>query len=125
MIKNYLLVAFRNLKKQKSFSLINIFGLTIGMSSCLLIFLFILNEFSFDKFHQNADRLFRVMRVATINGQKERIPYLSAPYGPALRNDFSSDIEATVRVMPSNGLIESGNQAFNEKKVLFTDDNFF
>lgn len=125
MFRNYLLVAFRNLKKQKSFSLINIFGLTLGISCCLLIFLFIMNEFSFDKFHSKADRLYRVMRIANMNGQNERIPYLSAPYGPALKSDFPSDIEETVRVMPSNGLLESGNQAFNEKKVYFTDDNFF
>ena len=125
MIQNYLLVAFRNLKKQKSFSLINIFGLTLGISCCLLISLFILNEFSFDKFHSKGDRIYRVMRAVSMNGNREEIPYLSAPYGPALKNDLGSDIEATCRVMPANGLIESGTQAFNEKKIYLTDDNFF
>src|SRR5690349_430984 len=125
MFKNYLLVAFRNLKKQKSFSLINIFGLTLGISCCLLIFLFIMNEFSFDRFHSKGDRIYRVMRVGNMNGNREEIPYLSGPYAAALKNDFGSDIEATVRVMPSNGLIESGNQAFNEKKLYITDSNFF
>jgi putative ABC transport system permease protein len=65
------------------------------------------------------------MRVANMNGNREEIPYLSGPYGPALKNDFGSDIEATVRVMASNGLVESDNQAFNEKKLYFVDDNFF
>jgi len=125
MFKNYLLVAFRNLKKQKSFSLINIFGLTLGISCCLLIFLFIMNEFSFDRFHTKGDRIYRVMRVGNMNGNREEIPYLSGPYAAALKNDFGSDIEATVRVMPSNGLIESGNQAFNEKKLYIADPNFF
>src|SRR4051794_39001856 len=105
MFKNYLLTAFRNLKKQKSFTLINIFGLTLGISACLLIFLFIMNEFSFDKFHSKGDRIYRVMRVANMNGNREEVPYLSGPYASALKNDFSSDIEATVRVLASNGLV--------------------
>lgn len=125
MFFNYLLLAYRNLKKQRAFSLINLFGLTLGISSCLLIFLFILNEFSFDKFHSKADRIFRVMRVANMNGERVGIPYLAATYSDALKNDFGNEIEMSVRVMPANGLLKSPLAAFNERKLYFTDPEFF
>ena len=58
MIKNYLKVAFRSLLKQKAYSAINILGLSIGIASCLLIVLFVTDEFSYDKFHAKADRIY-------------------------------------------------------------------
>jgi putative ABC transport system permease protein len=63
MIKNYLKVAWRNLVKNKVFSLINILGLTIGITVCMMIFLFIMNEFSYDKFHKQGKNIYRVMRI--------------------------------------------------------------
>ena len=62
MIKNYLKIAWRNLMKNKVFSFINILGLTIGITVCMMIFLFIMNEFSFDKFHKQGKNIYRVMR---------------------------------------------------------------
>ena len=62
MIKNYFKTAWRNLMKSKVFSFINILGLTIGITVCMMIFLFIMNEFSFDNFHKNGDHIYRVMR---------------------------------------------------------------
>ncbi len=60
MFKNYLKIALRNLFKQKLYSFINIIGLAIGIASCILIYLFVQNELSYDTFHKNADRLYRV-----------------------------------------------------------------
>ena len=88
MIKNYLLIALKNLRKQKLFSLINILGLTIGITCCLMLFLFILNEFSFDNFHKNGKNIYRIMRVGEMNGERREIPYVSPAYAPALANDF-------------------------------------
>ena len=62
MIENYFKIAWRNLWKNKIFSFINILGLTIGITVCMMIFLFILNEFSVDKFHENGKNIYRVMR---------------------------------------------------------------
>ena len=64
MFKNYFKTAWRNLMKNKVFSFINILGLTIGITVCMMIYLFIMNEFSFDNFHKNGDHIYRVMRGA-------------------------------------------------------------
>jgi putative ABC transport system permease protein len=60
MLKNYFLIAFRNLSKNKAFSFINIFGLAIGMAACLLILQYVSFELSYDNFHANKDRVYRV-----------------------------------------------------------------
>jgi len=125
MIRNYLLLAVKNFRKQKMFSLINILGLTVGITCCLMIFLFIMNEFSYDNFHKNKDNIYRVMRVGQVNGQEREIPYLSPPYAAALKNDYPDAIEKTVRVNPDNDLISYNNIAFNEKKIYLVDSNFF
>jgi len=123
MIRNYLKVAWRNLAKNKVFSLINILGLTIGITVCMMIFLFIMNEFSFDKFHKQGKNIYRVMRG--YDKTKNKVPYLSGPYATALLNDFPGEIKKAVRVMTSNELISFGNTSFNEKKVYIADPDFF
>jgi len=109
--------------KNKVFSFINILGLTIGITVCMMIFLFIMNEFSVDNFHKNGKNIYRVMRG--FNKGEQPTAYLSGPYAPALLNDFLSDIKQAVRVMPSNDLVVIGNTSFNEKKVYITDSDFF
>ncbi len=123
MIKNYLKIAWRNLWKHKSFSAINIFGLTIGITVCLMIFLFILNEFSVDNFHQKGKNIYRVMRG--YDALKAKVPFVSPPYATALQNDFPAEIKQSVRVMVSDGLISFGDKAFSEKKVYIADPGFF
>ncbi len=120
MIKNYLLLAVKNLRKQRMFSLINILGLTVGITCCFLIFLFIMNEFSYDRFHKKGKDIYRVLRVG-----KNEVPYLSAPYATALLNDYPDMVQKAVRVMPDNDLFTYNNISFNEKKVFLTDGNFF
>jgi len=123
MLKNYLKIAWRNLVKSKVFSLINIFGLTTGITVCMMIFLFIMNEFSFDDFHVNGKNIYRVMRK--FDEAKPPVPYLSGPYAPALLNDFPGEIQQAVRIMISNDLSTYNNRSFNEKKVYLADSNFF
>ena len=123
MIKNYLKTAWRNLMKNKMFSFINILGLTIGITVCMMIFLFIMNEFSVDRFHKKGKNIYRVMRG--YDASKQAAPWLSGPYATALLNDFRGEIKRAVRVMPSNDLISFGNASFNEKKVYLTDSDFF
>jgi putative ABC transport system permease protein len=123
MIKNYLKIAWRNLLKNKAFSFINILGLTIGITVCMMIFLFIMNEFSFDKFNSKGKNIYRVMR--SYDASKQPAPWLSGPYATALLIDFPDDIKKAVRVMPSNDLIAFGNTSFNEKKVYLADSDFF
>lgn len=125
MLKNYLLLAIKNVRKQKLFSLINILGLTVGITCCLMIFLFIMNEFSYDRFHKNGKNIYRVMRVGTINGEKRNIPYLSPPYATALLNDYPDAVQKAVRVNPDNDLVSYNNVSYNEKKIYLVDSNFF
>ena len=125
MIKNYLLLAVKHLKKQRVFSFINIIGLTVGITCCFLIFLFIMNELNYDDFHKNGKDIYRVMRVANNNGERRQVPYLSPPYGPTLVNDYPDAVQAAVRVMRDNDLISYNNISFNEKEVYLTDKNFF
>lgn len=125
MIKNYFLLAIKNFRKQKMFSLINILGLTIGITCCLMIFLFVMNEFSYDNFHKNGKDIYRVMRVGNNNGQVNNIPYLSPLYAPTLQHDYPDAIKGSLRVMPDNDLVAYNNISFNEKKIYLTDSNFF
>lgn len=123
MIKNYFKIAWRNLVKSKAFSLINILGLTIGITVCMMIFLFIMNEFSVDNFHANNKNIYRVMR--SFDSAKSAAPWLSGPYATALMNDYPGEIKKAVRVMPSNDLVSFNNTSFNEKKVYVADPGFF
>ena len=79
MIRNYLKIAFRNLTKYKFISFINLFGLTIGLTCCLLIFTFILHELSYDKYQPDADRVYRVTRTF-YNLQNNSVFLISVPY---------------------------------------------
>lgn len=125
MIKNYLLLAVKHLRKQKVFSIINILGLTVGITCCFLIFLFIFNEMSYDNFHKNGKDIYRVMRTGNVNGEGREIPYVSPAYATALVNDYPDAIKQAVRVIPDNDLISYKNISYNEKNVYLTDSNFF
>jgi putative ABC transport system permease protein len=123
MIKNYIKIAWRNLYKRKAFSLIHILGLTIGITVCLMIFLYIMNEFSVDSFHKNQKNIYRVMRK--FDKMKTSVPYLSGPYAPALLNDFPNDIKMAVRVQATNNLVSFDDKAFSERKIYNADAGFF
>ncbi len=125
MFKNYFKTAWRNLVKSKVFSFINILGLTIGITVCMMIFLFIMNEFSVDNFHKQGDHIYRVMREFKIEGKSSSVAYLSGPYAPALLNDFKDEIKKAVRVSAADNLVTIGNTSFHEKKVYDVDDDFF
>jgi len=125
MLKNYLLLAIKNFRKQKMFSGINILGLTVGITCCLMIFLFILNEFSYDNFHKNGKNIYRIMRVGETNGEKSNIPWVSPPYSTALLNDYPDAVQKAIRVQPDNDLVSYKNVSYNEKKIYLVDSNFF
>jgi putative ABC transport system permease protein len=125
MLKNYLLLAIKNCRRQKMFSVINVLGLTVGIVCCLMIFLFILNEFSYDKFHKNGEYIYRVMRRSHINGAVRDMPFLAPPYAKALLNDYPDAVQKAIRIFPDNDLVTYNNISFNEKKIFLADSNFF
>ncbi|WP_126972655.1 ABC transporter permease [Gynurincola endophyticus] len=125
MFKNYLKTAWRSLGKNKAFSSINILGLTIGITVCMMIFVFIINEFSFDNFHKDGDRIYRVMRGFKKENKLANVAYVSGLYAPAMENDFKGPVESVIRVGQNSNLVTIGDVSFQEKEVLNTDANFF
>ncbi len=124
MLKNYFKIAWRNLTQHKVFTFINIFGLTAGLTVCLMIFLFIANEYSVDGFHSNARNIYRVVRG--YDPSKPPAPSVSALYAGALLNDFPGEIKQATRVMPNgSALVAYGNRSFNQRDVNWVDSNFF
>ncbi|HET6254373.1 MAG TPA: FtsX-like permease family protein [Puia sp.] len=124
MLKNYLRVAFRNLWRHKGFSFLNIMGLTIGMSACFLVFLYVKFELSYDDFHSKGDRIYRV--VTDIVNPSETLPLnVAAPAMPvAARRDFP-EIDKQVRFDPGSMLVRRGDMKFQEDKMAFADSTFF
>ena len=127
MIKNYLRSAFRNIKRHPFISFINIFGLTVGLTCCLLILAYIINERSYDKFNKNAKDIYRVTRIFYTAPGVENL-HLSAvapPFGPLLKNAFS-DIKKMTRMLPNGTVaLKYNDKLFNEKNAAFADENFF
>lgn len=97
MFKNYLKVAFRNLKKRPSFTFINIVGLAIGVGCCLLIAIYVANEISYDGFHENSDRIYRVTQQTETSSKSEKGATTPFPVAPALENNYQGQIAESVR----------------------------
>jgi putative ABC transport system permease protein len=94
MFKNYFIVAFRNLLKRKGFSLINILGLATGMAVCLLIVLFIQSELGFDKQHEKADNIYRVVLERSYPGRSTSYAIIPQSIGAAIKNEYPECLKA-------------------------------
>ena len=128
MIRNYFKIAFRNLWKNKGFSFINIFGLATGLACSLLIFLFVKDEVSYDRFNKNSDRVYRVVKDF-VNDDGSRLPDATTPPGlaPALQKELP-EVDTVTRVFPSWGrdyLIKYGDKKLSEQGVYRVDSSFF
>ena len=126
MIRNYLLVAFRNVLKNKVFSGINVFGLGIGLAACLLILQFVMVELSYDKFHSKLDRIYRVTNDRFQQGKLIQHGTITYPtIGPAMAKDFP-EVERYTRLMPSwdfNAKVD--DHYFRGDYSHFADEHFF
>jgi len=126
MFKNYLKIAWRNIRKNKTFSIINITGLAIGLSCFLLIALYVMDELSYDKFYPNADRIYRINSDIKFGGANLHMPVTSDMMGELLKKDYPQ-VEQYTRIYTNNGdkLIKKGNEYIDEKKVANVDSTFF
>ena len=104
MIKNYLKVAFRNIRRYKGYSFINIAGLAIGLACCLLITVWVLDELSYDGFHENAANLYRVEEDQHYSGRTFYVYVTPYPLGPALKAEIPEIMDAT-RVVGTGGVL--------------------
>lgn len=125
MFVNYLKTALRNLLRQKSYSIINIGGLAIGMSVCILILSYVFFELSYDKFHEKSDQIYRVGLDATVGGNTMNLAVTSAPMGEALRQDFPEVIANTRLSISESQELSIGERKFIQKDILYTDSSFF
>ncbi len=125
MIKNYLKIAFRNLLKYRAYSLINIFGLAIGIAACILILLYVNDELSYDKYNKKADQIYRVTGHAVIQGSEIKMAITPAPLGATFVSDFPEVVQYT-RLFPApNMLIRYKNKVFNETQFFWADSTVF
>jgi putative ABC transport system permease protein len=133
MIKNYLIIALRMLKRNKLFSFINISGLAIGMTAFILIMLWVKDELSYDRFHDNADQMCRLISYTDQGGKNFKAAVGPAPIGKYLMENIPEIINyTTFRPYTDNMLVSfdpddstSNTQSFYESKRIFVDSNFF
>ncbi len=127
MFRNYLIVAFRNLRKQKFYSIINILGLSIGLTCFLFIALFVTDEFSYDKTAPHVDQIYRMDFSGSINGNELITALMSAPAAEGMKTDYPEVVDAFRFRSTGNWFIKKKGQelTFKEKNVIYSDPNFF
>lgn len=126
MLKNYIKIAFRSFKKNKTYSGINIFGLAIGISAFIFITLFIQDEISYDKFHENSDRIYRVTGSYD-RGEDARVQSALTTYvlGPQIAFQFPQ-IEKAVRISPNNiSTFLIDGEYIQQENIIYADSGFF
>ncbi|SHH86432.1 putative ABC transport system permease protein [Chryseolinea serpens] len=131
MIRNYIKVALRSLIKQKVYTLINVLGLSVGIASCLLITMFVIEEFSYDKFLTDADRIYKVVLERKYPNHSTNYAFIPHSYSEVMGRDFA-EVEDVVKVSgPINNVVvnytdrNSEVKQFEENFVMAADSNFF
>ncbi|MGE5796256.1 MAG: ABC transporter permease [Ignavibacteria bacterium] len=123
MLKSYFKIAFRNLIRFKAYSLINIFGLAIGIAACIIILLFVTDEVSFDKHNEKAERIYRVHTRGKLLGNELNMAVSPAPLGETMVNDFP-EVTASARIFYTpNMLIRYKDNVFNETRFFWADSS--
>src|SRR5450432_3207772 len=135
MFKNHFTIALRNFWRNKTFSVINVSGLSIGISAALVIFLIVYYELSYDKFEPDADRIYRVVLDAKFSGTDGHSAAVPAPLGAAIENEVTG-VEQTVPVFQFQGdasakvtiaSSKAGNPVIYKKQpnIVFTNQHYF
>jgi putative ABC transport system permease protein len=125
MLKNYIKIAWRNIVKNKSMFSINIAGLAIGIASCLIIILFVIDELSYDRFNEKADQIVRVVFRAKINSEEMKEAVVMAPVGATLKSEFPEVLQATRIRKIGTPKISYENNTYRNSRFAFVDPNFF
>ena len=123
MLTNYLKVALRYLMRHKEYTAINIFGLAVGITSCVLIMLFVRSEWTYDKFHGKSDRLYRMWQHEKYQGEDFIASVTPLPMAGSLQSSFA-EVESTCRIYPMTPMVKLGNQSFSEETRM-VDSTFF
>jgi len=124
MIKNYLKIALRNIKRQKGFSLITISGLGVGMACFILIYMYVSHEFSYDKFHNDAECIYRVETRVDFGSQEVSFAGSCDPLISTLRENYP-EVESAVRINSRRVLVDHDNSKFYESGFIYTEKEIF
>src|SRR6266404_4141174 len=124
MLKNYFKIALRHLQKNKLYAVVNILGLTVGITSCILIGIYIWHELSYDRFHKNAGRTVRVTWEYNFGDKPERTALTGTRVGPEFRRAFP-EVESYVRTLKFPRVVEYKDKLFDEKNFFYADSAFF
>ncbi|MHA7110688.1 ABC transporter permease [Sunxiuqinia elliptica] len=125
MIRYYLKTIIRNLIRNKFYSAINIVGLAIGITACILIMLYVQNELSYDKFNEKADRIYRVNGLEVLNGDTYNLPWTSPPLARVMQDEIP-EVEEVVRLSHYLSMsLQYKDKVLNESKGCYADANFF
>ena len=125
MIKNLLVIALRNFRKDKWFSLLNVLGLTIGITFSLFLIFYITDELNYDRYHQKADRIVRISSIIQEHDKTTNWALSQFPLGPTLQKDYPEVEEAVRFVGKERTLFKNGNANFYETKIYYADSNVF
>ena len=124
MILHYLKIAFRNVRKHRSVSLINVLGLAIGLASCLLIFSYVRHELAYDTFHEKGDRLFRITYNIQTADFNEHLTVTPNILSPLAQREFP-EVEGGLRIFESATIVKHAGKLFQEDRLLYADSSFF
>ncbi len=126
MLKNHLKIALRNLFKHKAYSFINVAGLAVGLACCLLIGLYVKDEISYDRYHDKAGRIYKVVTDSRRPDRESKFALTPAPLAEALVRDFP-EVETATRLFTFFGeaVVTLGEKVFTEKGIFFGDSTFF
>jgi len=125
MWRNYLNTALRNIWKNKFYSFINIFGLALGIACFLFILIFVRDELSYDRYHEHADRLYRMHFYGSLFEQEIDIPQVGDPWGPLLQSEYPA-VEQFVRLRGHGDfLVRYQDNSYREEEVVFADSTLF
>ncbi|PWL31697.1 ABC transporter permease [uncultured Roseivirga sp.] len=124
MLKNYLKTGLRNLLRQKGYALVNIVGLAVGITSCLLISMFVRDEYTFDSYHTKASSIYNLSTVLPADGEERVLNAVSYPEPITFYEEVPEIINFT-RLRKEGAIVRSGEDSFEEKGLMFSDRGFF
>lgn len=128
MFKKNIFTDISRIFKYKSYSYVNILGLSVGMASFILIILYVYDEYSYDKYHKKYDRIYRIVSVLDFDGVGEKSASQPFPLAPAMAKEFNKYVESYVRffnLQRSQFLVSYKNRVYNEKRFFYCDSSVF
>ncbi|MCE7990512.1 MAG: FtsX-like permease family protein [Roseivirga sp.] len=124
MVRNYIKVALRNFVKHKGYTFINVTGLSLGIACCLLIFLYVKDEFTYDQYHSKEDRIFRITSEISFSGRTTMLGGSTRPEAQAYLDEIPQ-IEAIVRLDKGAAAVQKGDEFIQQSGLIYTDEAIF